>query len=93
MTDVHLEVGAKRVFACAVDWPGWCRSAETEAGAPEALPADVPRSARVVPGFDPGDLHVVGRLPGTGAWPVRYAVRRFAWHVLDHAWEIEDRSG
>jgi hypothetical protein len=24
-------------------------------------------------------------------WPVRYAVRRFAWHVLDHAWEIEDR--
>ncbi|MEO8328364.1 MAG: hypothetical protein ABI586_00020 [Candidatus Nanopelagicales bacterium] len=26
------------------------------------------------------------------AWPVRYAVRRFAWHVLDHAWEIEDKS-
>ena len=30
--------------------------------------------------------------PG-GAWPVGYALRRFAWHVLDHAWEIEDRSG
>lgn len=29
--------------------------------------------------------------PG-GRWPARYAVRRFAWHVLDHAWEIEDRS-
>lgn len=27
-----------------------------------------------------------------GAWPVRYAIRRIAWHVLDHAWEIEDRS-
>jgi len=27
-----------------------------------------------------------------GAWPVGYALRRFAWHVLDHAWEIEDRS-
>lgn len=26
-------------------------------------------------------------------WPPRYAVRRAAWHVLDHAWEIEDRSG
>ena len=27
-----------------------------------------------------------------GVWPVRYAVRRSAWHALDHAWEIEDRS-
>jgi hypothetical protein len=25
-------------------------------------------------------------------WPVSYAVRRTAWHALDHAWEIEDRS-
>ena len=25
-------------------------------------------------------------------WSVRYTVRRSAWHVLDHAWEIEDRS-
>ena len=25
-------------------------------------------------------------------WPPRYVVRRSAWHVLDHAWEIEDRS-
>ena len=25
-------------------------------------------------------------------WPVRYAARRLAWHALDHAWEIEDRS-
>jgi hypothetical protein len=25
-------------------------------------------------------------------WPPRYASRRIAWHVLDHAWEIEDRS-
>jgi hypothetical protein len=29
--------------------------------------------------------------PG-GTWPARYVVRRSAWHVLDHAWEIEDRS-
>lgn len=26
-------------------------------------------------------------------WSPRYAVRRAAWHVLDHAWEIEDRAG
>lgn len=25
-------------------------------------------------------------------WPVKYVVRRMAWHVLDHAWEIEDKS-
>jgi hypothetical protein len=25
-------------------------------------------------------------------WSPRYAARRIAWHVLDHAWEIEDRS-
>jgi hypothetical protein len=25
-------------------------------------------------------------------WPAPYAARRIAWHVLDHAWEIEDRS-
>lgn len=28
----------------------------------------------------------------TDAWTARYAIRRIAWHVLDHAWEIEDRS-
>ena len=31
--------------------------------------------------------------PEEGArWPVTYAVRRVAWHVLDHAWEMEDRG-
>ncbi len=25
-------------------------------------------------------------------WPVSYAIRRCAWHVVDHAWEIEDKS-
>jgi len=25
-------------------------------------------------------------------WPTRYAAHRVAWHALDHAWEIEDRS-
>jgi hypothetical protein len=29
--------------------------------------------------------------PGFG-WPVRYAIRRGTWHVLDHLWEIEDKS-
>jgi hypothetical protein len=30
--------------------------------------------------------------PTKGRWPPRYAARRIAWHALDHAWEIEDRS-
>jgi hypothetical protein len=25
-------------------------------------------------------------------WPIAYAIRRCAWHVVDHAWEIEDKS-
>ncbi len=25
-------------------------------------------------------------------WPPRYSLARLAWHVLDHAWEIEDKS-
>lgn len=31
--------------------------------------------------------------PATGpGWPPRYFLRRAAWHVLDHVWEIEDKS-
>jgi hypothetical protein len=38
---------------------------------------------------------LVGALRGDveeRAWPVPYAIRRLAWHISDHAWEIEDRS-
>jgi hypothetical protein len=204
-TSVYLESGAKRVFACALDWPGWCRSGKTEEQALAALAGYASRYAVVagearlafpngagssfevmerikgsfdtdfgVPGreaapdrdplsrqeaeklagllaaswtiFDrvvaasPPALrkgprgggrdrdairdHVIGaesmyarkvgvRPPQTAVreamleavrsatgtpqvpdkgWPVRYAVRRAAWHELDHAWEIEDRS-
>jgi len=27
-----------------------------------------------------------------GPWSSAYAMRRIAWHVLDHAWEIQDKS-
>jgi hypothetical protein len=211
---IYFEVGKKRVFACAVDWPGWCRSGRNEELAIEALSDSAPRYAVVareanVPfpadartAFDtverlPGDAttdfgapgkiatsdtvpvtreeaerlaalvtaswrvfdrvvagapaelrkgprgggrdrdkivaHILGaeasyaRMmgirhsePGIGdvdairalrdaitdalrnarsgaplrekGWPPRYAARRIAWHVIDHAWEIEDRS-
>ena len=40
---------------------------------------------------------MLGVLAGTvtpereGKWPLRYAVRRIAWHACDHLFEIEDR--
>ena len=215
MISVYIEASQKRAFACAVDWPGWCRAGRNEAQALEALAAYTDRYARVakhagtvfnastdpdfevaeriagsastdfgVPGgvtahdleplksaeaermatlveacwtvFDrvvagaPAELrkgprgggrdrdkivdHVLGaevmyaqkigvrlRQPALDdapairahraaiaealrtsahakcfeeakAWPPRYAARRIAWHVLDHAWEIEDRA-
>jgi hypothetical protein len=53
---------------------------------PEAAPArrgallDALRASRGGPSAEPK------------GWPARYAARRIAWHALDHAWEIEDRS-
>jgi hypothetical protein len=37
-----------------------------------------------------GEIPAVGPRGGK-RWTARYFVRRAAWHVLDHAWEIEDR--
>jgi hypothetical protein len=37
-----------------------------------------------------GEIAVRGPRGGI-RWTPRYFVRRVAWHVLDHAWEIEDR--
>jgi hypothetical protein len=211
---VYLEIGEKRVFASALEWPGWTRSARDEQQALETLAAyapryaSVPKAARIefatdakpsfkvvervkgnattdfgAPGiqassdtksltpseaedicallaaswkvFDaavakaPAELrkgprgggrdrdkiadHIIdaesayitklglklktprrddkagvqaarneildairasagGPQTGEKRWPPRYVARRMAWHLLDHAWEIEDRS-
>lgn len=72
MINVYLEIGAKRVFACAVEWPGWCRSGPDETAALQALLdygsryATVVRSARL--GFQAparvDELRVVERVQG-----------------------------
>jgi hypothetical protein len=70
--DVYLEVGTKRVFAGAVEWPGWCRSGKGEDAALEALVAYGRRYStalgRTKHGFAPpsdvSDLKVVERLKG-----------------------------
>src|SRR5918993_1145537 len=154
---VYLEAGDKKVFACSIDFPGWCRSAKTEELALEALAAYAPRYAEVAeraraafpaPARAGERFEVVERVKGKGAtdfgvpheipeadaepltarqaarqvelmraawatldrvakalgrasdgsrpspkgWPPRYAIRRIAWHVLDHAWEMQDRA-
>jgi len=69
---IAVETGAKKVFATAVDWPGWSRSGKTEEAALEALAASAARYAIVTaeageafaapPGVD--DLEIVERNPG-----------------------------
>src|SRR5258708_22580071 len=46
-TRVFLEIGSKRVFASAADWPGWSRVGKTEEAALENLAAYTPRYAKV----------------------------------------------
>ena len=68
----YAEVASKRVFAGALDWPGWCRSARLEEEALEALLTYGPRYAGVLKGsgvrFAPpakaSTLEVVERLKG-----------------------------
>jgi hypothetical protein len=44
------------------------------------------------------DILEILRRPSDGSplaertWTTRYGARRIAWHALDHAWEMEDRS-
>jgi hypothetical protein len=75
MTGVYLEAGKKRVFACAVDWPGWCRSGRDEEQALAALAMAASRYA-VVPAlaglaFDPVSevdcIEIAERVDGTPA--------------------------
>ena len=66
---VFVEVGSKRVFASAAEWPGWCRTAKTEELALEALLAYVPRYEVVAQHASVGfpsaiELSVVEHLPG-----------------------------
>ena len=73
---LYLEVGSKRTFAGALDWPGWSRSGRTEPDAVRALVEYGPRYASVVRAAVPGlelpaivgeeDLEVVERLQGGG---------------------------
>ncbi len=70
--DVYLEVGGKRTFAGAIDWPGWSRSGRDQAAALQALMDTGPRYAKALGGAgrtlplpkDSSGLHVTERLQG-----------------------------
>ena len=72
---VALEIGTKRTFATALDWPGWCRAGREGDAALEALLAYAPRYAGVVAGsvrgFTPprsvSSFEVVERIPGNAS--------------------------
>ena len=56
--------------------------------APSPGPSEAMRAAMLEALRQPSDgSPIAGR-----KWPPRYAARRIAWHALDHAWEIEDRT-
>jgi len=114
VVSVYLEIGSKRVFAAALDWPGWSRSGRDEAAALSALFECGRRYARAVemarlgfqPPSDPSVLVVAQRLKGDattdfgapGAVPAmdtqsldgadfrrQQAILSACWEVLDQA--------
>jgi len=71
-TPVYVESSRTRTFACAYDWPGWCRSGKDEASALAALAAYAPRYAAVAKraraAFDANpNFRVVERLAGSAS--------------------------
>lgn len=70
--DVYLEIGAKRTFAGALEWPGWCRPGTDPDAALAALLDHGPKYATILRGTRLGfvapasgaDLRVVERIRG-----------------------------
>jgi hypothetical protein len=112
--DVYVEVGAKRVFAGALDWPGWCRASRSADDALDALITYGPRYAAVLDGsgvrFTPparaSTFEVVERLKGDATTDfgapsiapkadVRSIDRRWLTRqekILRAAWDAFDRA-
>ena len=111
---VYLEVGARRTFAGAIEWPGWCRPGKDEAAALAALLVCGPRYERALRGSRVGfhapsqasAFRVVERLPGDAttdfgapgaqpsadAAPVDPAELRRMLAILKAAWRAFDAA-
>jgi hypothetical protein len=111
---VYLESGNKRVFAAALEWPGWARAGRTADDALVALVGAGPRYAAAVrkaqPAFvapgDVTDLEIVHRLKGSsgtdfgvpGRWPdedqlpIGRAERERLVAILEGSWAAFDAA-
>lgn len=105
MARVYLENGKTWSFACALEWPGWCRRGKGEEAAIEALLDYVPRYRKVAGSrWKPGEIEVIGRIAGDattdfgaphsiGAWdrqPLPKAERTSQLKLLQRAWDYFD---
>jgi hypothetical protein len=111
VTRVYLELGAKKIFACALDWPGWARSGRTEELALSALDEYRDRFAEVcsaaglalpeqadfvvverVKGDASTDFGVPGKVAATDgdAVPAAEAKRQAA--LVRAAWDVFDAT-
>jgi hypothetical protein len=111
---IFVEIGKKKAFAGAIDWPGWCRIGRDEGAALLALLDYGPRYAGVLAatplGFHPpadlSALAVVERLAGTSttdfgapdaapaadAQPVDAAELERLQAILQACWQAFDRA-
>ena len=111
---VYLEAGSKRIFAAAIEWPGWCRSARDEEAALAALgayreryaavltsaalePADLPaeRDLEVVERLQGGsgtDFGVPSVVPAADARPLTAAQADDLIRILLACWEVFDAA-
>jgi len=111
--DIYLEVGKKRAFAVALDWPGWCRIGRTQDEAVQALFDYAPRYAKVMGrlGFKApasvAELEVRQRIAGDASTdfgslsgespeydrqPVDHAEHQRLIKILEAAWRALDRA-
>jgi hypothetical protein len=111
--DIYLEVGNKRVFAGALEWPGWCRVGRDQQEAIQRLFDYAPRYARVASelGFKApksvDELKVRDRLQGDAGTdmgslsgvepeydgkPIRPADHKRLIQFLEASWEALDRA-
>jgi hypothetical protein len=112
--DVYIESGMKRVFASALDWPGWCRSGRDRTAALQALVsygqryADVVRGTRTsfrrpkavselnvverIKGDTTTDFGAPGKVPRADARPVDVRELKRLRTLLEACWSAFDRA-
>jgi hypothetical protein len=113
-TKVALEIGQKKIFASALDWPGWARSGRDEGLAVQALINYGPRYGEVLrsmgtgfqPPEDPAEIEIIERLDGNSTTdfgaparptssdesPVGEAELEYFHSLLEACWAAFDRA-